>query len=121
MIVKRTTPKRGDVYWIYPSPVAGREMKDRHRFVVISPGEINGLGVCMTVAIACGGNFTRNVGLVVPVSGHDTSGAAICNQVRAFDIEARVRSGSARYIETIDKDTADEIVARVISAIDPAP
>jgi mRNA interferase ChpB len=120
-MIKRTAPKRGDIYWIDPNPVAGREMKDRHRFVVISPSEINALGVCMTVPITSGGNFTRNVGLAVPISGHDTTGVAVCNQVRTFDIDARVRAGSARYVETIDKDTADEIVARVISAIDPAP
>jgi mRNA interferase ChpB len=39
--------------------------------------------------------------------------------VRSFDIDARLRAGSARYIETLDKDTISEIVARVVSAIDP--
>ena len=28
----RRVPQRGDVYWIDPNPVAGREMRDRHRF-----------------------------------------------------------------------------------------
>jgi mRNA interferase ChpB len=120
-MAKRNAPRRGDVYWIDPNPVAGRERKDRHRFVVMTPGEINALGVCMTVPITSAGSFTRNVGLAVPISGHDTSGVAVCNQVRTFDIDARVSAGSARYIETLDKVTADEIVARVISAIDPAP
>ena len=55
----------------------------------------------------------------MPITGHDTSGVAVCNQVRSFDIDARVRTGSARYIETLDQATADEIVARVVSAIDP--
>jgi mRNA interferase ChpB len=44
---------------------------------------------------------------------------AVCNQVRSFDIEARVRTGNARYIETLDTVTAEEIVSRVISVIDP--
>jgi mRNA interferase ChpB len=44
---------------------------------------------------------------------------AVCNQVRSFDIEARVRAGNARYIETLDTATCDEIVSRVISVIDP--
>ena len=43
---------------------------------------------------------------------------AVCNRVRSFDIEARVRDGSARFIETIDQAIAEEIVARVVSAID---
>lgn len=112
-------PKRGDIYWIDPNPIAGREMKNRHRFVVISPKEINALGIVMTVPISSGAEFARNNGLTVTITGHDTTGVAVCNQVRSFDIEARVRQGNACYIETIDKATAEEIVSRVISIIDP--
>ena len=99
--------QRGDIYWIDPNPVAERELKDRHRFVVITTKEINALGVVMTVP------------MTVPITGHDTTGVAVCNQVRSFDIEARVRTGNARYIETLDTVTAEEIVSRVISVIDP--
>ena len=101
-MIRRRIPQRGDVYWIDPNPVAGREMKDRHRFVVITPQEINALGVAMTVPITTGGQFARDTGLTVPITGHDTSGVAVCNQVRTFDIEAREKNGSARYIETLD-------------------
>jgi mRNA interferase ChpB len=118
-MVRSNVPRRGDVYWIDPNPVSGREMKDRHRFVVITPREINALGVCMTVPVTSGGAFTRGVGLAVPITGHQTTGVAVCNQVRSFDIDARVRAGSARYIETLDQATTGEIVARVVSAIDP--
>jgi mRNA interferase ChpB len=52
--------------------------------------------------------------------GHDTSGVAVCNQVRSFDVEARIRAGNARYVETLDSVTAEEIVSRVLSVIDPA-
>jgi mRNA interferase ChpB len=118
-MVRSTVPRRGDIYWIDPNPVAGREMKDRHRFVIITPGEINALGVSMAVPITTGGVFSRNVGLTVAITGHETTGVAVCNQVRSFDIEARVRAGSARFIEKLDPSIVDEIVARVISAIDP--
>ena len=118
-MVRSNVPRRGDVYWIDPNPVAGREMKDRHRFVVITPREINALGVSMTVPVTTGGRFSRDVGLAVPITGHQTTGVAVCNQVRSFDIEARVLAGSARFIEALDKATTDEIVARVVSAIDP--
>ncbi len=96
-------------------------MKDRHRFVIITPREINALGVCMTVPVTSGGVFTRDMGLAVAITGHDTNGVAVCNQVRSFDVEARVRGGSARFVETIDQATAEEIVARVVSVIDPDP
>jgi mRNA interferase ChpB len=111
--------ERGDIYWIDPNPVAGRELKDRHRFVIITTKAINALGVVMTVPITNGGVFARDCGVTVPITGHDTTGVAVCNQVRSFDIEARVRAGNARYIETLDTTTSDEIVSRVISVIDP--
>ena len=120
-MVRSNVPRRGDVYWIDPNPVSGRQMKDRHRFVVITPNEINALGVCMTVPITTGGAFARNIGLAVPITGHETSGVGVCNQVRSFDIEARIRAGSARFVEKLDQATTDEIVARVVSAIDPDP
>ena len=119
-MIRRRIPQRGDMYWIDPNPVAGREMKDRHRFVVITPKEINVLGVAMMVPITSGGAFARDTGLTVPITGHDTTGVAVCNQVRSFDIEARERAGSARYVETLDGVTTAEIISRVISVIDPA-
>ena len=68
--------RRGDVYWIDPDPAAGREMKDRHRFVVIpTPREINALGVRMTVT--GGGVYTRDMGLAVPITRRDTNGVAV--------------------------------------------
>ena len=118
-MVRRQAPQRGDVYWVDPNPVAGREMMNRHRFVVITPREINALGVSMTVPVTSGGNFSRSSGLAVVVSGHDTTGVAVCNQVRSFDIEQRVRDGSAKFIERLDDVTMADIVARVVSAIDP--
>ena len=119
-MIRRRIPQRGDVYWINPDPVAGREMKGRHRFVVITPAAINALGVVMTVPVTSAGSFAKNMGLAVVISGHDTRGVAVCNQVRSFDIEAREQAGSARYVETLDSVTYDEIIARVVSVIDPA-
>src|SRR5919201_2178775 len=113
-MVRSDVPRCGDVYWIDPNPVAGREMRDRHRFIVITRREINALGVSMTVPITTGGALTRNVGLAVPVTGHETTGVAVCNQVRSFDIPERVRAKSARYVETLDQPTMEEIVARVV-------
>jgi mRNA interferase ChpB len=112
--------QRGDVYWIDPNPISGREMQDKHRFVVITSKEINALGIAMTVPVTSGGKFSRDMGIAVPIMGHDTTGVAVCNQVRSFDIEARVKAGSARYIETLDTITIDDIVNRVISILDPA-
>jgi mRNA interferase ChpB len=118
-VPKRKVPQPGDVYWIDPNPAAGREMKDRHRFVVITPRAINALGVAMTVPITTGGAAARAIGLAVVIAGHATTGVAVCNQVRSFDIEARVRAGTARYVESLDDATTGEIISRVLSVIDP--
>lgn len=119
-MTKYRVPHKGDVYLINPNPQAGREMKDPHRFVVITPKEINRLGIVMAVPITSGGGFSRVNGLTVAVTGHDTSGVAICNQVRSFDIEERIKNKSAKFVETLDEFLINEIVLRVISIIDPA-
>lgn len=119
-MTSRSIPQRGDVYWIDPNPIAGREMKDRHRFIVITPKEINTLGIAMAVPVTSGGAFAKRNGLTVPITGYDTRGVVVCNQIRSFDIQARVRAGTARYIETLDATLMDEIIGRVVSVIDPA-
>ena len=88
--------------------------------MVITPAAINALGVVMTVPVTSAGSFAKNMGLTVVITGHDTRGVAVCNQVRSFDIEAREQAGSARYVETLNPTTYDEIIARVVSVIDPA-
>jgi mRNA interferase ChpB len=61
-VVRSDVPRCDDVYWIDPNPVSGREMKDRHRFVVITPRPINALGVSKTVPITTGGAFADRFG-----------------------------------------------------------
>jgi mRNA interferase ChpB len=116
--MRRKPVSRGDVYWIDPNPVQGREMQNRHRFVAITPSRVNQLGVTLFVPITTGGAFARGLGLTVAVTGHDTAGVAVCNQVRGFDIEARVKAGSAAYVESLDATTMVEIVAKVVGLID---
>jgi mRNA interferase ChpB len=118
-MIKKHIPDRGDVYMIDPEST-GREMKMKHRFIVITPKAINELGVTMTVPVTTGGAFSRNNGLTVSIDGYDTTGVAVCNQVRSFDIEDRVRRGCAKYIEKIDAIIMAEIINRVVSIIDPA-
>ncbi len=118
-MIKRRIPERGDVYWINPNPATGHEMKDWHRFVVITPKEINIHGICMTVPVTSGGKFTRDMGFAVPILGHETNGVAICNYVRSFDLQAREKEKTARYVETLDESTTHAIISHVLSIIDP--
>ena len=111
--------ERGEVYWINPDPSVGREIRGIHRFIVITHKKINQFGAVTAIPVTSGGSFVRSKGFAVLISGHDTTGVALCNQVRSFDLEARIKSGSARYIETLDQTLIDEIIDRVVSIIDP--
>lgn len=95
-------------------------MKNHHRFIVITPEPINQLGVAMTVSVTTGGEFAKMRGLTVPITGYDTTGVAVCNQVRSFDIEERAKQGHAKYIETLDSTIMNAIISRALSIIDPA-
>jgi mRNA interferase ChpB len=117
---RKGTPDRGDVYWVDPNPIHGREMRNKHPFVVITPKEVNKFGISMMVPITSGGNFSRAKGFTVVISGHQTNGVAICNQVRSFDLESRVTDGMVEYIETLEECLTDEIVDKVLSLIDPS-
>ncbi|TZG37513.1 type II toxin-antitoxin system PemK/MazF family toxin [Agrobacterium sp. B1(2019)] len=119
-MVRSQVPKRGDVYLVDLNPVIGSEIRDEHRCIVITPREINAVGLCLVVPVNTGGLFTRRAGLAVNISGHKTTGVALCNQVRSMDIVAPASQKKAKYIETLDDATIDEIVGRVISMIDPA-
>ncbi|NTF06823.1 type II toxin-antitoxin system PemK/MazF family toxin [Agrobacterium rubi] len=119
-MVRSNVPKRGDVFLIDLNPVVGNEMKDEHRCVVITPKEINAVGMCLVVPITTGGMFTRKAGLAVNISGHRTTGVALCNQVRSLDIAGRIAQKRAKFLERLDDATIQEIVARVVSMIDPA-
>ena len=112
--------ERGDVCWVDPNPVAGREMRDQHPFVVITPAAINVPGLVMMVPVTSGSVFVKARGLTVAIQGKRIGGVAVCNQIRTFDLTARVQAGSARFAERIDATASEEIVARVLSVIDPA-
>ncbi|MBB4064573.1 type II toxin-antitoxin system PemK/MazF family toxin [Gellertiella hungarica] len=118
-MVRNPVPQRGDVYLVDLNPVVGNELRDPHRCVIITPREINALGLCLVAPVTTGGLHARRVGLAVAVTGHDTTGMILCNQLRTLDILARVQQKRARYIETIDSLIMDEVVARVASMIDP--
>lgn len=117
---RRQVPQLGDIYWVDPNPVKGHEMKDKHPFVVITPEVVNQLGVAMTVPITTSGQFAKMMGLTVKITGEKITGVAVCNQVRTFDLESRVKDRTAQYVEKLDDNTVNDIVDRVISLLSPA-
>ena len=102
----------GDVCWVNANTAAGRELKNRRRFIVITPHRTNALGVTMMVAVARGDQGA-------PIRGNDTAGVAARTQVRSFDL--RTLECDARYIETLDGIRTSGIVRKVASIIDSEP
>lgn len=109
------------MYSINPNPVAGREMRDRHYWLILSPEAVNVHGVAIAVVISTVAEGARAAGLTVPICADGLTGVAVCTQVRSFDLRARIANGSASLAGTADRDTVEEIAARVAALLDPAP
>jgi mRNA interferase MazF len=84
------SPERRDVIWIDCNPQAGREMKDLHPMLVLSPRAFNErtsivIGLPMTTA-----SYNDDNPFAVKVAGpRDVTGYVLCHQPKSFDWRAR--------------------------------
>jgi mRNA interferase MazF len=89
-MVSRWVPGRRDVIWIDCNPQAGREMKDRHPMVVLSPRAFNDrtsivIGLPMTTA-----QYNETNPFAIKVSGpKDEVSYVLSNQPKSFDWRSR--------------------------------
>lgn len=98
-------PDRQDVIWIDCNPQAGREMRDVHPFVVLSPQAFNDrtslvIGLPMTTA---GYNADNPFAVVAGVAEGRKSGKTsyvLCHQPKSFDW--RIRSASPHPARRLD-------------------
>jgi mRNA interferase MazF len=83
-------PERRDIIWIDCNPQAGREMKDRHPMLVLSPGAFNErtsivIGLPMTTSESNESNpFAVSFGGPKGVLSY-----ILCHQPKSFDWRAR--------------------------------
>lgn len=90
---KAWVPSRQEVIWINCNPQAGREMRDLHPFLVLSPQAFNKktslvIGLPMTTAEYNADNpFAVPVG-IAPGKDQKTS-YVLCHQPKSFDWRAR--------------------------------
>lgn len=101
---KRWVPDRQDIIWIDCNPQAGREMRDVHPFLVLSPRNFNEktalvIGLLMTTAeynsdnpfaVAVGESVARKTGKISYV---------LCYQPKSFDW--RLRKAKAHPLGTL--------------------
>lgn len=105
---------RGDIYHCDLAPVKGSEQQGARYVLVVSSREFNQLGTQIVCPITQGGEFARNRGFAVSLSGAGTNaqGAVLVNQLRALDLKAR----SGKFSERAPDYIVEEVLGR-LSAI----
>jgi mRNA-degrading endonuclease toxin of MazEF toxin-antitoxin module len=102
---------RGDIYHCDLAPVKGREQMGARYVLVVSSENFNRLGTQFVCPITLGGDFARNRGFAVPLSGAGTNaqGAILVNQLRALDLKAR----NGRFSERAPDHIVEEVLGRL--------
>ena len=118
MVTRRTAatgapwvPERQDIIWIDCNPQAGREMRDVHPFLVLSPRSFNErtslvIGLPMTTA-----EYNADNPFAV-MAGQAKSGKTsyvLCHQPKSFDW--RAREASAHPMKQLDSAAFAQVCA----------
>lgn len=116
---RRWVPQRQGVIWIDCNPQAGREMRERHPFLVLSPAAFNDrtslvIGLPMTTAEYNADNpFAVAAGVAQGRRAGRTS-YVLCHQPKSFDW--RVRAARPHPLARLD-DAVFGQVLRVLNQI----
>lgn len=120
----RWAPDRRDVIWIDFNPQAGREMRDVHPLLVLSPRVFNErtslvIGLPMSTAAYNADNpFAVAVGAAQGRKRGKTS-YVLCHQPKSFDW--RVRHGAPHPLGALPEPLFDEVCARLNQIVQLAP
>ncbi len=107
---------RGDIYHLNLNPIAGREQAGPRYVLVVSPRAFNKLGTPLVCPITQGGNFARDKGFAVSLSGTGShiQGVILCNQPRVLDLQAR----KATFVEKVPQAIINEVIARLLTLLE---
>jgi len=106
---------RGDIYHVNLNPSQGREQAGPRYVMIVSPREFNKLGTPLVCPITLGGNFARDQGFAVSLTGTgmNVQGVVLCNQPRILDLQKR----GAAFAEKAPPEIIDEVLARLITLL----
>lgn len=115
-------PDRGEVIWIYHNPQAGREMKDHHPFLVLSPAPFHAavglvVGCAMTsAAFHQGSSLAVDLG---PIPDRpDAHSFVLCHQLKSFDWKARgARPHPMGLLSDAQLEPVLEIVGQILGFV----
>lgn len=110
---KPWVPERQDIIWIDCNPQAGKEMRDIHPFLVLSPRAFNErtslvLGLPMTTATYNAGNPFAVVAGLASGSKAGAVSDVLCHQPKSFDW--RVRQASPHPMRKASDAVFDEVL-----------
>ena len=109
-------PERMEVIWIDCNPQVGREMRDVHPFLVLSPKIFNDktslvIGLPMTTAEYNADNpFAVPIGLAKAHKAGKT-GYVLCHQPKSFDW--RKRSARAHPLKSVSNERFKQVLERL--------
>ncbi|NWC64340.1 type II toxin-antitoxin system ChpB family toxin [Cedecea sp. P7760] len=116
-MVRRGDFERGDIVLVGFNPAVGREQQGEGRpALVLSTRAFNQTGTALVAPITQGGNYARDAGFAVSLSGcgTETCGVVLINQARMVDLECR----GAQKRETAPADVVEEVLARLQAIIE---
>jgi mRNA interferase ChpB len=107
---------RGDIWHVDLNPTRGREQANPRYVLILSTREFNALGTPIVAPITIGGDFAREKGFAVSLSGAGTNatGVVLCHQIRAMDLKSR----GARFSEKAPEFIVDDVLARVRAVLE---
>ena len=107
---------RGDIYHVSLDPIKGREQAGPRYVIIVSPREFNQFGTPLVCPITQGGNFARDRGFAVSLSGSGTNaqGVVLCNQPRTLDLQRR----GASFVEKVPPVIIDEVISRLLTLLE---
>jgi mRNA interferase ChpB len=114
--LNRGIPDRGDILHIDLEPTKGREQRGKRFVLVLSLADFNRFNLALVCPITQGGEFARERGFAVSLSGAGTrtQGVVLCHQVRTLDYKER----GSKWVEAMPEEIVEEILARVRTLLD---
>jgi mRNA-degrading endonuclease toxin of MazEF toxin-antitoxin module len=104
--------ERGDIYLVSLDPTEGHEQRGKRPVLIVSPTEFNALTKApVVVPITTGGQFARNAGFAVSLTGAgtQTTGVIRCDQPRVLDLQAR----HGRKLESSPDYIVNDVLAKL--------
>lgn len=114
--MKRGIPDRGDILHLDLDPTLGREQQGQRFALVLTVAEFNRFGLALVAPITQGGQFARENGFTVSMTGGGgkTQGVVLCNQIRMLDFKQR----GGKVIEAAPEMIVEDALARVRTLLD---